>query len=51
MKNANAVKAMLLAAINEIAADPKKYAVNPGKDFTRNRKLGFNDTLLMLLTM
>lgn len=51
MKNANAVKAMLLTAINEIAADPKKYAVNPGKDFTRNRKLGFNDTLLLLLTM
>lgn len=51
MKNANAVKAMLLAAINEIAADPNKYAANPGKDFTRNRKLGFNDTLLMLLTM
>lgn len=51
MKNANAVKAMLFTAINEIAADPKKYAVNPGKDFTRNRKLGFNDTLLLLLTM
>lgn len=51
MKNADAVKAMLLAAINVIAADPKKYAVNPGKDFTRNRKLGFHDTLLMLLTM
>lgn len=51
MKHADAVKAMLLAAINEIAADPKKYAVNPGKDFTRNRKLGFRNTLLMLLTM
>lgn len=51
MKNSDAVKAMLLAAINEIAADPAKYAVNPGKDFTRNRKLGFHNTLLMLLTM
>lgn len=51
MKNADAVKAMLLAAINDIAADPQKYAVNPGKDFTRNRKLGFRNTLLLLLTM
>lgn len=51
MKNAEFIKAMLLAALNEIAADPKKYAVNPGKDFTRNRKMGFHDTLLMLLTM
>ena len=39
MKNADAIKAILLAAINEIAADPKKYAANPGRDFTRNRKL------------
>jgi len=51
LKNSDAIKAMLLAAINEIAADPKKYAVNPGRDFTRNRKMGFHDTLLMLLTM
>lgn len=51
MKNSDVIKAMLLAAINEIAADPKKYAVNPGRDFTRNRKMGFHDTLLMLLTM
>lgn len=51
MKNPDAIKALLLVAINEIAADPKKYAVNPGKDFTRNRKMGFHDTLMMLLTM
>ena len=51
MKNSNAIKALLLAAVNEIAADPGKYAVNPGRDFTRNRKMGFHDTLMMLLTM
>lgn len=51
MKNSDAIKALLLAAVNEIAADPRKYAVNPGKDFTRNRKMGFHDTLMMLLTM
>ena len=45
------IKAMLLATLNEIAADPSKYAVKPGKDFTRNRKMGFHDTIMMLLTM
>lgn len=42
---------MLFASINELAADPQKYAANPGKDFSRNRKLGFKQLLLMLLTM
>ena len=51
MKHSDAIKAMLLMTINEIAADPRKYAVNPGKDFTRNRKMGFYDTIMMLLTM
>ena len=46
-----AVKAILMATINEIASDPSKYAANPGKDFTRNRKLGFKNLLRMLLTM
>ena len=50
MKNSDVIKALLLAAVNEIPADPGKYAVNPGRDFTRNRKMGFHDTL-MLLTM
>lgn len=51
MKHSDAIKSLLLATINEIAADPRKYAVNPGKDFTRNRKMGFHDTIKMLLTM
>ena len=51
MKHSDAIKAILAAAINEFAANPDNYAVNPGKDFTRNRKLGFKDFLLLLLTM
>lgn len=51
MKYSDAVKAMLLASIRELASNPEEYAVNPGKDFSRNRKLGFDDLLLMLLTM
>lgn len=51
MHFSNYVKTMLLDAVNELAADPSKYAVNPGKDFTRHRKLGFRDFLLMFLSM
>ena len=45
------IKATLMAIIDEIAADPRRFVNNPGKDFTRNRKIGFRDTLLMFLTM
>lgn len=51
MKHSEVIKAILFSALNEIAADPQKYAVCPGKDFTRNRKMGFHDTIMMLLTM
>ena len=51
MKYSDSVKAMLFAAINELAAVPEKYALNPGKDFSQERKLGFCTLLHMLLTM
>lgn len=51
MKYSYAVKAMLLASIDGFAANPQKYAGNPVKDFSRNRKLGFKPLLLILLTM
>ena len=51
MKYSDSVKAILLAAIDDLAADPEKYAKRPGRDFTRNRKLGFKRLILMLLTM
>ena len=51
MKYSDFVKAVLLAAIDELAADPEKYAKRPGRDFSRNRKLGFKQLLLMFLTM
>ena len=51
MHYSKAVKSMLFASINELASDPEKYAVQPGKHFTRYRKIGFKDLLLMLLTM
>ena len=51
MKYSDSVKALLLATINELAADPEKYAKRPGRDFSRNRKLSFKQPLLMFLTM
>lgn len=51
MNYSHAVKAILTATINDFAANPDLYALNPGKDFSRNRKLGFKDFILMLLTM
>ena len=51
MKYSDSVKAILLAAINELSAHPENYAKRPGRDFSRNRKLGFKQLLLMLLTM
>lgn len=51
MKYSDSVKAILAATINEFAANPENYAVNPGKDFSRNRKLRIKDILLLLLTM
>lgn len=51
MKYSNVVKAMLFTSIHELAANPEHYVLHPGKDFSRNRKLGFKRLLLMLLTM
>lgn len=51
MKYSNAVKAILFASINTLAANPENYAVCPGKDFSRNRKLGVKTLIHLLLTM
>ena len=51
MNYSDFIKTILLATINELSQDPEKYAVKPNIDFTRNRKLGFKDFMLMFLTM
>lgn len=51
MTNPDVVKFTLLACIDEIATDPGHYAVNPGRDFTRKRKIDFHRLIHMLLTM
>ena len=51
MNYSDSIKTILLDTINELAQTPEKYAVNPGIDFTRKRKLGFQDFMHMFLTM
>lgn len=51
MNYSDSIKAILLAAINELSKIPENYAVKPGVDFIRKRKLGFKDYMLMFLTM
>lgn len=51
MKYSDYLKLALLSAIDELADNPSLYARNPGRDFTRNRKLGFKQFLIMLLSM
>ena len=45
------IKRALKESLAQIAANPEKYAKNPGKDFTRNRKLPFEVLLKSVLSM
>ena len=37
--------------INTMASDVSEFAVNPGKDFTRKRKMDFVNLILFLIVM
>ena len=45
------IKRTLKICINEISANPKVFAINPGKDFTRKRKLPFKQVIKSILSM
>ena len=51
MNYPNYLKTLLLQSVDELSASPQDFAVDPTRDFTRNRKLNFKDTMLMMLTM
>ena len=42
---------LLNSTIRDIVKHPERFCVNPGKDFTRNRKLPFEKVLSLLLKM
>ena len=45
------VKDYLMSDIDAMASTPEAYALNPGKDFTRHRKISFKDLILLPITM
>jgi hypothetical protein len=45
------VKEKLIAFINEMAKSPDLFVKNPGKNFTRNRKLNFGTMMLLIISM
>lgn len=51
MNYSDSVKTKLFDAMEELISDPSKYAADPGRDFSRSRKIGIKDLLVMLLTM
>ena len=44
------VKKDYLSILNHMAENPDPYVKNPGKDFTRKRKLSFQDTINTIVT-
>lgn len=45
------LKNLLLITLDSIDQEKEKYVVDPKRDFIRQRKLGFKDTLLYILSM
>ena len=45
------IKRTLKKTINEISAHPELFAKNPGRDFTRTRKLPFKQTVKAIISM
>lgn len=45
----NLIKNQLLHCVKQITSYAADYVYNPSKDFTRSRKLGFDQVLLTLL--
>lgn len=48
---ANAVKNALLSCIDELTASKDLFLRNPGKDFTRDRKIPFDELIRIMLVM
>ena len=51
MNYAKHVKRVLEANIEDLFSQKERYCVNPDKNFTRNKKLGFKELIKMLISM
>ena len=45
------LKSLLMQSIDELSATPSVFAIDPSRDFTRNRKLNLKNTIHTMLTM
>jgi len=45
------VKKNLMSTIDDMASKKEEFVKNPTKDFTRNRKLSFEETIKFMLSM
>lgn len=50
MKYSSLLRKKLFCLIDEMQSDPKKFVVNPQKDFTRNKYISFKDIIRIVLT-
>ncbi|WP_051152896.1 hypothetical protein [Lacrimispora indolis] len=50
-KYPEAIKKILTSLIEEMAASPTLFVKNPGKDFTRKRKLPFETIMQLIISM
>lgn len=50
-KPSKIIKAQLMSIIRKMNDSPELFVKNPGRDFTRRRKLSFEKMMLLLLTM
>lgn len=50
MNNAQKIKKRYVSILNHMAKNPTPYVKNPGKDFSRKRKLSFQDTINTVVT-
>ena len=51
MKYAQKVKKRYLTILNDMAKNRDSYVKNPEKDFTRKRKLSFNELIKFIICM
>ena len=49
--NPNIIRRKLMNIISDMKQHPEGFVMNPGRDFTRNRRLPFVDTILLTMSM
>ena len=51
MNNSYYMKSILLSLLNDLTINHREFLSDPDRDFTRNRKLSWKETMMFILTM